>query len=52
MKLRKTRKLDRNLEIVSLRKSGISYREIAEKFGISIWRVRQILEVWEDREID
>lgn len=52
MKLRKARKLDRNLEIVSLRKSGTSYREIAEKFGISIRRVRQILEVWEDREID
>lgn len=51
MKKRK-RKLERNLEICSRRESGASYKQLAEEFNISIIRVRQILEVWVNREID
>jgi transposase len=47
MELKKrNRKTERNKEIVAYRKAGSSYRQIAEHFGISIIRVRQILEVW------
>ena len=45
MKQRK-RKIERNKEICVLRRDGWSYRAIAEQYGISIIRVRQILEVW------
>lgn len=45
MKKRK-RKLERNLEICSRRRSGATYKQLAEEFNISIIRVRQILEVW------
>ena len=33
----------RNLEILALKKKGLSLREIAGKFGISYERVRQIV---------
>ena len=46
MKNRK-RKTERNLSVCSMRAAGLSYRDIAEHHGISIVRVRQILEVWE-----
>jgi DNA-binding CsgD family transcriptional regulator len=32
--------------ICKMRQQGKSYKAIAEEFGISIIRVRQILEVW------
>ena len=41
----RNRKTDRNKEIYALRKSGVYYRQIAERFDISICRVRQIVEV-------
>ncbi len=44
--VKRNRKTERNLEIVAQRAAGVSYREIAEHFNISIIRVRQILEVW------
>ena len=47
--VKRNRKTERNYEIVACRKAGDSYREIAEHFGISIIRVRQILEVWGDQ---
>ena len=43
MKVR-NRKTERNKEIYALRKAGVYYRKIAEQFGISIIRVRQIIE--------
>ena len=49
MKLR-NRKTERNKEIYALRKAGIFYWQIAEKFGISICRVRQIIEVERAKE--
>ena len=50
-KMRKTtkkrnRKTERNHLICLLRQQGATYKAIAERFGISICRVRQILEVW------
>lgn len=36
----------RNLEVCADRAAGLYYSQIAKKHGISITRVRQILEVW------
>ena len=47
---KRQRKTERNKEIVAYRKAGITYRQIARHFGISICRVRQIIEVWEGRD--
>ena len=47
---KRKRKTERNRAICLLRKDGLSYRSIAEKFGISIIRVRQILEVADDHD--
>ncbi len=44
---KRNRKTDRNKEIYALRKEGSHYRQIAEKYGISIIRVRQIIEAQE-----
>lgn len=44
---KRNRKTDRNKEIYALRKAGAYYRQIGERYGISITRVRQILEVME-----
>ncbi len=44
------RKTERNKEIVALRKTGVTYKEIAKKYGISVTRVIQILDVWEGRD--
>lgn len=49
MKVR-NRKTERNKEIYALRKSGVIYRKIAEQFGISIIRVRQIIEAEEAKD--
>ena len=43
-------KTQRNKEIVAYHKAGVIDRLIAEKYGISVTRVRQIYEVWGDRE--
>jgi len=51
MKVR-DRKTERNKEIYALRKSGVIYRQIAEQFGISIIRVRQIIEAEEAKKGD
>lgn len=47
---KRQRKTERNKEIVAYRKAGITYGQIARHFGISICRVRQIIEVWEGRD--
>jgi transposase len=47
---KRNRETYRNKLIVAWRKAGYTYREISEEFGISICRVRQIIEVWEDRD--
>ena len=47
---KRNRKTERNKEIYALRKAGIFYWQIAEKFGISICRVRQIIEVERAKE--
>lgn len=44
---KRNRKTDRNKEIYALRQAGAYYRQIAEKYGISIIRVRQIIEAQE-----
>ena len=44
---KRNRKTDRNKEIYALRKEGFHYRQIAERYGISIIRVRQIIEAQE-----
>lgn len=41
---KRNRKTERNKEICLLRQQGATYKAIAEKYGISICRVRQILE--------
>ncbi len=43
---KRNRKLERNLGICKERNAGSSYKAIASKHGISIIRVRQIIEVW------
>lgn len=47
----RNRKTERNKEIYALRKAGAYYRQIAEQFGISIIRVRQIIEA-EERKLE
>lgn len=42
-------KLDRNKLIVRMRREGKGYREISEAVGVSITRVRQIIDIWEGR---
>lgn len=37
-------KLSRNEEILRLRKNGMSYKDLAEEFGLSYARIRQICE--------
>lgn len=49
LKNRPKRQLERNKEIVAYRKAGVPYWSIAKHFGISVTRVRQIIEVWENR---
>lgn len=44
---KRNRKTKRNKEIYALRKEGAYYRQIAERYGISIIRVRQIIEAEE-----
>lgn len=44
---KRNRKTKRNQEIYALRKEGAHYRQIAERYGISITRVRQIIEAQE-----
>lgn len=51
MKVR-NRKTERNKEIYALRKAGVYYRKIAEQYGISIIRVRQIIEAEEAKMIE
>ena len=43
----RNRKTERNKEIYALRKAGAYYHQIAEQYGISIIRVRQIIEAEE-----
>lgn len=43
---KRNRKTERNLQICADRAAGLYYSQIAKKHGISIIRVRQILEVW------
>ena len=50
--VKRNRKTERNREIVAYRKAGVSYRQIAEHFGISIIRVRQIIDVWGNVYVD
>lgn len=44
---KRNRKTERNLQICLLRQQGQSYKAIAERYQISVARVRQILEVWD-----
>ena len=45
--VKRNRKTRRNKNIYALRRIGISYRVIAEYHGLSIIRVRQIIEAQE-----
>lgn len=47
---KRNRKTERNKEICLLRQQGATYKAVAEKYGISICRVRQILEREEQYE--
>lgn len=47
MTVKRNRKTHRNNQICALRRIGISYRLIAWQYGISIIRVRQIIEAQE-----
>lgn len=49
LKNRPKRQLKRNLQIVSLRAAGFSYKALAEDFGLSVIRIRQIIKAWEGR---
>lgn len=49
---KRNRKTERNLQICLLRQQGQSYKAIAERYQISVARVRQILEVWNGSEIE
>ena len=42
-------KTERNKEIVALKNAGASWTSIAQKFNLSVCRVRQIYDVWEGR---
>ncbi len=44
---KRNRKTKRNRNIYALRRIGISYRNIAQYYGLSIIRVRQIIEAQE-----
>lgn len=44
---KRNRKTERNKEIYALRQQGNTYRAIAERYQLSIIRVRQIIEVVE-----
>lgn len=44
MKKRRNEKTERNRHIYKCRVNGVTYRKIAEVHGISICRVRQIIE--------
>lgn len=44
---KRNRKTERNKEIYALRQQGTTYRAIAERYQLSIIRVRQILEIME-----
>ena len=50
--VKRNRKTERNKQIVAYRKAGVSYRQIAEHFGISIIRVRQIIDVWGNKYVN
>ncbi len=43
------RKTERNINIVKMRNTGSTYKAIADHYGISIIRVRQILEVYGEK---
>lgn len=45
--VKRNRKTKRNQNIYALRRIGITYRNIAEHYGLSIIRVRQIIEAEE-----
>ncbi len=49
---KRNRKTDRNQQICLLRQQGLSYKALAERYQISVIRVRQILEVWSEQETD
>ena len=44
---KRNRKTKRNRNIYALRRIGISYKNIAQYYGLSIIRVRQIIEAQE-----
>ena len=48
--VRRKRKTERNMAICADRAAGLYYSQIAKKYGISIIRVRQVLEVWGKRD--
>ena len=48
-KQKRNRKTVRNKNICALRRLGISYRNIAWRYDLSIIRVRQIIEAEENR---
>ena len=48
--MRRNEKTERNKEIYALRKAGAYYWQLAQRFGISIIRVRQIIEAQEQKE--
>ena len=48
--VKRNRKAYRNASIYHMRQDGATYKEIAERFEISICRVRQIIEVETARE--
>ena len=41
-------KYDRNIDICRMRKEGATLKEIAAEYEISVIRVRQILERWQE----
>ncbi len=45
----RNRKTERNVNIVKMRNAGSTYKAIAAHYGISIIRVRQILEVYGEK---
>ena len=45
--VKRNRKTKRNKNIYALRRMGITYRNIAQYYGLSIIRVRQIIEAQE-----
>ena len=45
--VKRNRKTKRNQNIYALRRMGITYKNIAQYYGLSIIRVRQIIEAQE-----